>query len=187
MKHCQLISSTTFSSQTDIEKTLVELYDLTLVSIRELFTNKLRNESESELAIDIKKHLDNGKLVPTELITKLIEEKIKGLTSDILISGYPRTKEQFVALNKLLQENKIEINKLWLFELQNVDKLISERIHQDASEQIIEKFKQTINQNKELEKLINNPKIISKIGFDYPVNWTSEQMTNKIKAVYNKI
>ena len=183
MKQCHLITSTTFSSQEMFEKILEESFDLTKVSIRDLFLDKLRNESESELAKSINKYLQSAELVPAKLISELIKEKLIGIENGLLITGYPRTKEQFESLTELLTEFGIKISRLWILELQNIDKLISERGNESTREQIIEKYNSTIKQNEQIAELINNPKITSKIGFDYEMDWINEKM--KIKAMHN--
>jgi adenylate kinase family enzyme len=185
MKQCHLITSTTFSSQEIFEKILVESFDLTKISVRDLFLDKLRNQSESELAKNINKYLQSGELVPSELITQLIKEKLNGIKNGLLITGYPRTNEQFNSLTELLTESGIKISRLWILELQNIDKLISERGNESTREQIKEKFNSTIRQNKEISELINNPKITSKIDFDYVMDWTTEK--EKIKAMHNTV
>lgn len=185
MKQCHLITSTTFSSQEMFEKILVESFDLTKVSVRDLFLDKLRNQSESELAKNINKYLHSGELVPAELISELIKEKLIGIENGLLITGYPRTKEQFESLTELLTESGIKISRLWILELQNIDKLISER--GNVSKQIIEKFNSTIKQNEQIAELINNPKITSKVDFDYSMDWTTEKIKMEIKAMHNTV
>ncbi len=169
------------------EKILIDTFDLTEISIRDLFLDKLRNQSSSDLARNINEHLQAGKLVPTKLITEMIVENLTGIEKDILITGYPKTGEQFESLTELLTESGIKISRLWILELQNIDKLISECGNESASEQIIEKFNSTINQNEKIAELINNPKITSKIDFDYSIDWTTEKIKMEIKAIHNTI
>ncbi|MFC5044692.1 nucleoside monophosphate kinase [Aquimarina hainanensis] len=187
MKQCHLITSSTFSSQESFENTLIKLFDLTKVSIKDLFNNKLRNDSKSELAIRINKCLEDGKLVSTDLITELIAENIKGIRNGILLTGYPRTKEQFNSLEILLSKSNFEISRLWVLELKNIEDLISERNYENVAEEMKNKFKETTKQNNEILKLIENPKIISKIDLDYPVNWEMNEIKEKIKSVHNTI
>ncbi|WP_299261803.1 nucleoside monophosphate kinase [uncultured Aquimarina sp.] len=187
MKQCHLITSSTFSSQESFENALIKLFDLTKISIKDLFNNKLRNDSKSELAIRIDNCLKNGKLVSTDLITELVGESIKGITNGILITGYPRTKEQFNSLEILLSKSNFEINRMWVLELKNIEDLISERNYENVAEEMRKKHQDTIKQNNEILKLIENPKIISKIDLDYPVNWKKDEIKEKIKSVHNTI
>ncbi|AXT54612.1 hypothetical protein D1815_02170 [Aquimarina sp. AD1] len=187
MKHCHLITSSTFSFQESFENTLIEVFDLTKVSIKDLFNNKLRNDSKSELAIRINKCLQNEELVSTDLIMELIAENIKEITNGILITGYPRTKEQFNSLEILLSKSNFKISRLWILELKNIEDLISARNYEDVAEEMRVKFRDTIKQNNEIAKLIENPKIISKFDLDYPVNWEMDEIKEKIKSVHNTI
>ncbi len=70
-------------------------------------------------------------------------------------------------------------------QLQNIDKLISERGNESTREQIMEKFNSTKRQNEQIAELINNPKITSKVDFDYAMDWTTEK--KKIKAMHNNV
>lgn len=187
MKQCHLITYSTFSSQKSFENILIKLFDLTKVSIKDLFNNKLRNDSKSKLAIRINNYLEDGKLVPTDLITELIAENIKGIENGILLTGYPRTKEQFNSLEILLSKYNFKISKLWILELKNIKDFISAQNYENVEEEVSKKFEDTIRQNNEMSKLIQNPKIISKIAIDYPVNWEMNEIKEKIKSMHNTI
>ncbi len=185
MKHCQIITSTTFASQDIFEKILEETFNLTKVSIQLLIKNKFINESNSDLAIKINRYFQKGKVLPDQIIIELIKEKLPKIENGILIQGYPRTKKQLNLLTELLKKHGFEIDRLWILELQNLDKLISEYENENLTNQIIEKFKLTINQNRKIEKLIGNSKITSKINFDYPINWKTEKIKAEIMAMHN--
>ncbi|QKX07471.1 hypothetical protein HN014_21970 [Aquimarina sp. TRL1] len=187
MKQCQLITVSTFFSQEPFENILTKIFDLTKVSIKDLFRNKLRNEAESELAIKIHKCLQGGKLVSTDLITELIRENIEGITNGILITGYPRTKEQLDSLRKILCEYDFKINRLWVLELKNKEELISERNYKNVEKKMKTKFQEALKWNIEIAELLKNSKIISKIHLDYPINWDSDEIKTKIKSVHNTI
>ncbi|AXT60913.1 hypothetical protein D1816_11325 [Aquimarina sp. AD10] len=186
MKQCHLITSTSFSSQKGFEDILVEIFDLTKLNIQELLINKLRNDSNSDLANDIKKQVEKGELVSTTLITELIREKIIEIKNEILIIGYPRTKEQLDYLTNLLSENGFEIIQLWILELNNIERLIEGK-DQQVSTAMIKKFDQTKYQNKEISELIDCPEITTKMEFEYPMEWDTYKIRSKIKDVYNTI
>lgn len=187
MKQCHLLTSTTFISQEKFENILSNSFDLVRISVTDLFMAKLRNEPESELAIKIKESLKSAELVPTELIAQLIKEKLIGINNGLLFTGYPRTKEQLNSLSKILTESGFKINRLWILELQNIEKLISEHGNKDAGEQIREKFKLTVKQNKEIAELINTSKITSKMNFNYPIDWTTDKIKARVKAMHNTV
>jgi adenylate kinase family enzyme len=180
IKQCHIITSTTFSTQEMFEKVLIDSFNLTKVSILDLLLDKLRNQSESKSAKKINYYLNSGELVPTELILELIKKKLINIENGLLITGFPRTNEQFDSLTKLLAEFGVKINQLWILELQNIDKFISERGNESTSEQIVEKFNSTKIQNEQIVDLIDNPKITSRINFDYAMDWTTEKIKMEI-------
>lgn len=66
----------------------------------------LRNEiaTQSELGKTIASFTDKGELVPIEIVLKAIVEAIEGAAkSKVIIDGYPRSKEQMLALDNVLQ------------------------------------------------------------------------------------
>ena len=68
----------------------------------------LREEvaSGSELGKEIKSYIDNGKLVPLEIVINTIKNAIKKANKPIvIIDGFPRSVEQMKALDKMLKEN----------------------------------------------------------------------------------
>ena len=63
--------------------------------------------SGSELGKEIKSYIDNGKLVPLEIVISTIKNAIEKADRDIiLIDGFPRSVEQMKALDEMLKENK---------------------------------------------------------------------------------
>jgi len=69
----------------------------------------LREEvaSGSELGKEIKSYIDNGKLVPLNIVIDTIKSAIQKADKDvILIDGFPRSVEQMKALDEMLKENK---------------------------------------------------------------------------------
>ena len=68
----------------------------------------LREEvaSGSELGKEIKSYIDNGKLVPLNIVINTIKNAILNAPKDIiLIDGFPRSVEQMKALDEMLKEN----------------------------------------------------------------------------------
>jgi len=68
----------------------------------------LREEvaSGSELGKEIKSYIDNGKLVPLNIVINTIKNAILNADKDIiLIDGFPRSVEQMKALDEMLKEN----------------------------------------------------------------------------------
>lgn len=63
--------------------------------------------SGSELGKEIKSYIDNGKLVPLNIVINTIKSAIEKADKPIvLIDGFPRSIEQMKALDEMLKENQ---------------------------------------------------------------------------------
>ena len=61
-------------------------------------------ENETELGVEAKKYMDNGDLVPDELVIAMILEKVEEEGADgFLLDGFPRTRGQADALGRELE------------------------------------------------------------------------------------
>lgn len=64
-------------------------------------------QSNSELGKEIKSYIDNGNLVPLNIVISAIMSVIKNSESEyILIDGYPRSVEQMIELDKVLSNDE---------------------------------------------------------------------------------
>jgi adenylate kinase len=71
----------------------------------------LREEMKrgSELGLQAKTIIESGSLVPDEMITRLVEQKVtedKNLTKGYMLDGFPRTTQQAQDLDKILAKIK---------------------------------------------------------------------------------
>lgn len=68
----------------------------------------------TELGLKAKGFMDQGQLVPDDLVIGLIKDKIKHLGSNknVLFDGFPRTLDQAKALDKLLEEMSSPLKKV---------------------------------------------------------------------------
>lgn len=69
----------------------------------------LREEMKNETSIgrEAKKFIENGKLVPDEVVTRLMEVKLSGnnrVDQGCMLDGFPRTKTQAEALDRILKK-----------------------------------------------------------------------------------
>jgi adenylate kinase len=82
----------------------------------------------SELGKKVKAIIDNGELVPDEIMNELVKDKIRELDSFIL-DGYPRTIEQAKSLDKTLKELNKQIDAVILIDVpeEEIVKRISSR------------------------------------------------------------
>ncbi len=75
----------------------------------------LRQEMKdgTKLGREIKKFVESGQLVPDEVVTKMIEQKVtrkEVFTKGYMLDGYPRTSTQAEDLDSILKRNKQSIN-----------------------------------------------------------------------------
>ncbi len=72
----------------------------------------------TELGKLAKKYMDEGKLVPDDVIVGIIKEKLEELgDTNIILDGFPRTIPQAQALDKMLQEKEKEVDAAILFDI----------------------------------------------------------------------
>lgn len=83
---------------------LAEAFKLRYVATGDLLRTAVANATS--LGVEAKGFMDAGDLVPDELVIALIRELASQLPSDagLLLDGFPRTREQAVALNDMLHE-----------------------------------------------------------------------------------
>lgn len=77
---------------------------LVYISTGEIFREHIQNNTE--LGIEANKYIAVGNLVPDELTTKMLQERLSKedvLKNGALIDGYPRTEEQCKILDQILQ------------------------------------------------------------------------------------
>ena len=91
---------------------LIEKYNLMHISTGDLFRKHLKEGTPlGKLA---KGYMDNGNLVPDQVVIDMVDDKIKssGHISGIIFDGFPRTVAQAEALDALLGAKKAPIKVL---------------------------------------------------------------------------
>ncbi len=84
--------------------------------------------SGSELGQTIKSYIDNGNLVPLEIVINTIKSAIEKADKDIvLIDGFPRSVEQMKALDEMLK-NTDEIELVSVIEVEVSEEVARERV-----------------------------------------------------------
>lgn len=75
-------------------------------------------KNQTPLGIEAQKYMNEGKLVPDELIINLIAEKLEELKEkNIIFDGFPRTIPQAEALKELLNKKGRKIDAVILFKI----------------------------------------------------------------------
>ena len=89
---------------------LIQKYGLTHLSTGDLFRKHLGEGTElGQLA---KKYMNEGHLVPDEVVIRMVEEKINGTTNPegFIFDGFPRTTAQAEALDEMLAQHGLFIS-----------------------------------------------------------------------------
>jgi adenylate kinase len=89
---------------------LIDKYNLIHLSTGDLLRSQIT--AGTELGLEAKKLMDNGILVPDEVVIGMIESKVKEHkhAAGFIFDGFPRTVPQAQGLDKLLHENGTEIS-----------------------------------------------------------------------------
>lgn len=80
------------------------------------------------LGLEIKALIDNGNLVPDDMIIKMLSERIDedDCKNGFILDGFPRTLPQAKALDEMLKKKEIKLDAV--IEIQVPDEIIMERI-----------------------------------------------------------
>lgn len=92
------------SGKGTVGKKIAEDLKLAHISTGDLFRENLKNETE--LGRKVKEYMDKGELVPDEITIKMLKERLKAddVTNGAVLDGFPRTKNQAIYLDKMLNE-----------------------------------------------------------------------------------
>ncbi|GAB3530565.1 adenylate kinase [Pontibacter brevis] len=88
---------------------LIEKYNLIHLSTGDLLRSEIA--AGTKLGMEAKKLMDNGLLVPDDVVSGMIDNKVKEHrhAAGFIFDGFPRTVPQAQSLDKLLRENGTEI------------------------------------------------------------------------------
>lgn len=80
------------------------------IATGDIFRAELKNETE--LGKKIRKYMDNGLLVPDEVVIEIVEERLSqdDTKNGAILDGFPRTKDQAIALDNFLSKRAQKIN-----------------------------------------------------------------------------
>jgi adenylate kinase family enzyme len=134
-------------SRLKIEEIICDKFNLIVFDFSTEFRSQILNE-KSELTKEIKKYLDNGEIIPMFVLEKFLVEKFSELkTKKTLLSGFPKTKEQYELLEKIFSNLKIQLKNIWYFEQNNPEKFKSEYYSQEEHKVWLEKFGEEVTEN----------------------------------------
>ena len=96
---------------------LMQKYGLKHLSTGDLLRNEIA--AKTPLGMEAKSFMDNGILVPDEVVTGMISSALEAApkAAGFLFDGFPRTEAQAIALDKLLSLHKTEITLVLALEV----------------------------------------------------------------------
>lgn len=103
---------------------IIEKFNLTHISTGDLFRKHL--SEGTELGKLAQRYMDEGNLVPDEVVIKMVEHKInsENSTNGYIFDGFPRTVAQAEALDQVLAKSGKQISGMILLEVDE-DELIN--------------------------------------------------------------
>ena len=103
---------------------LIEKYHLIHISTGDLFRKHL--SEGTELGTMAKNYMDQGHLVPDEVVIGMVEDKItsNGAGEGYIFDGFPRTVQQAESLDIMLEKNQKNIRAMLMLEVPK-DELIA--------------------------------------------------------------
>jgi len=102
-------------------KQLAAKYSLKHLSTGDLFREAIT--AQNALGNEIKSYVENGRLVPDELVSEVVFEKIKqpDIRSSFLLDGYPRTMEQAKSMDEFVKKEGIAVDAIIFFSVPAAD------------------------------------------------------------------
>lgn len=89
-----------------------EKYRIPHISTGDIFREEMK--SGSKLGKELKGYVDSGELVPDDVVTRIIENKLindVSIIQDFMLDGFPRTKKQAGDLDRILKKLKRPLNR----------------------------------------------------------------------------
>ncbi|MCB0363886.1 MAG: adenylate kinase [Bdellovibrionaceae bacterium] len=95
---------------------LVENHGMHHISTGDLFRHAIKNSTQ--LGLEAKKYMDKGELVPDTIVVGMVEEEFGNLKGkSFILDGFPRTVPQAEALESMLKNNSMAIDKAVFLEV----------------------------------------------------------------------
>ncbi len=118
---------------------IADFYKIPHISTGDIFREAI--SSETPLGLKVKKIIDEGRLVPDDLTSAIIAERLeqKDCEKGFLLDGFPRTQEQAIALDGILKNLNINLNAVINISVEN-EKLIERIIYRKSCKQCGEIF-----------------------------------------------
>jgi adenylate kinase len=105
---------------------IIEAYGIPQISTGDIIRATMR--SDSPLGDELRSYTEAGKLVPDELVNRMVEDRLgqNDCEKGFLLDGYPRTVAQAEALDGMLDSRKRSLDHVLFLEV--ADEILLERI-----------------------------------------------------------
>ena len=172
---------------------LISKYNLIHLSTGDILRGEIANGTQ--LGLEAKKLMDQGSLVPDEVVIEMISNKLEANlnANGFIFDGFPRTTAQAVALDNLLTSKKSEITAMLALEVddEELTKRLLSRGKQsgradDQNEDIIRnRIIEYNNKTAPLKKYYASQHKFHSVNGIGSIDEILESLCNKIDNVYN--
>ena len=116
---------------------IVGKYAIPHISTGDIFRENIKNGTE--LGEKAKEYMDKGLLVPDELVISIVEDRLQkeDCKEGFLLDGFPRTLDQGEALDKVLSEMSLKLDRVINLDVEKevlIERAIGRRICKDCGE-----------------------------------------------------
>ena len=133
-------------------KILVEKFGIPQISTGDMLREHVKNKKD--LGIKAKEHMNNGTLVPDELILNMMEKRFQkpDCNNGYILDGFPRTIPQAEGLEILLKKINHNLTHVIILEINDnviVERMGGRRIHLPSGRIYHIKYNPPVNENKD--------------------------------------
>ncbi len=187
MKKLFLIIGAPGSGKTTDAELIAARHDhITHYSTGDMFRSEVA--SESERGKIIKSYIDNGNLVPIDIVIETIVNAIKKAPTEVvIIDGYPRSVEQMVELDKYLEKEK-DVELKSVIEVEVSQEVAKERVlgrgrgADDNVEVFNNRMKIYIEPLVDIQKFYSDKKLLKKIDGERSIEEIVNEMDEFIQG-----
>ena len=144
-------------------KLLVDKYNIPQISTGDMLREHIKNLTS--LGKSAKEYMDNGQLVPDDLILGMMEHRLdeNDCINGYILDGFPRTIPQAIGLEKLLKNLNHNLDKVISLDVDDsliIERMSGRRVHLPSGRVYHIKFNPPKNKNK--DDITNEELIIRK-------------------------
>ncbi|MGM0507902.1 MAG: adenylate kinase [Fusobacteriota bacterium] len=124
-------------------KKIISQYDIPQISTGDILRQAVKDETA--MGMEAKKYMDDGKLVPDDVIVGIIEDRLSkdDCKKGFILDGFPRTIPQAESLNRVLEDLEKELTAVISFEVSDeelVSRLTGRRVCKECGTSYHVKF-----------------------------------------------